>query len=117
MKSRNARKSATSFVESAQGASGQQKIVDSSEQALDPSRAVADLTSYGSALSPKLFLNWIQPRKEFRGWILLRIDGSSASTLNSTSITISTLELVKEFGKPNSSTESNIEKDSDVEFY
>ena len=39
------------------------------------------------------------------------------SLLNSTSITMSTLELVKEFGKPNSLTESNLEKGFDVEFY
>ena len=44
-------------------------------------------------------------------------DDSHVSTLNSTSITISTLELVKEFGKPNFLPESSIEKDLDLGFY
>ena len=48
---------------------------------------------------------------------MLRIDGIHVSIVNSTSITISRLELVKEFGMPNSVIESNFEKDVDVEIY
>ena len=48
---------------------------------------------------------------------MLRIDGIHVSIVNSTSIMISRLELVKEFGMPNSVIESNFEKDVDVEFY
>ena len=42
--------------------------------------------------------------------------GNHVSLLNSTSITISKLELVQEFGKTNSSTGSNLEKGFGVEF-
>ena len=71
----------------------------------------------GKGIRKTEFLNWIQHRKGFRRWILLRIDGSHVSTLNSTPITTSTLELVKKFGKPNSLIESNLEKDFDVRIF